>query len=127
VGATRIAEFTEEKLKGEADLDGADIHARLSGTASQREVVTLDTFLGVIVREATRGAPDGAVTTVWLDLRDLHYMNSSHFKLLVSLVSKLKKSGLPLGLRLKTNETYHWQKRSLPALKHLADDLVSIE
>lgn len=123
MSGTRIAEFTEEKLRGEADLVEGEVRARVMGTASQREVVTLDTFFSSLVRAATTAN----ATAVSLDLRDLHYMNSSHFKLLVSLVSRLKKSGSPIALRLKANETYHWQKRSLPALKHLADDIVTIE
>jgi hypothetical protein len=123
VGATRIAEFNEEKLSGTADAGDGEVRARISGTASQREVATLDGFFAALVGAATTGT----ATTLTIDLRDLHYMNSSHFKLLVSLVGRLKKSGAPVVLRLRTNEAYHWQKRSLPALKHLADDLILLD
>ncbi len=123
MGGARIAGFAGDKLSAEAEASDGEIRARVIGTASQREVGVLDGFLGAIVRAATSGAP----TTVALDLRELSYMNSSHFKLLVSMVAKLQKSGAPVILRLRSNDAYHWQKRSLPALKHLADELVVLE
>lgn len=123
MGVARIAGFTEDKLTAEAEREGEEIRARVSGTASQREVDALEGFFASIVREATSGGP----MSVAVDLRDLRYMNSSHFKLLVSMVGKIHKSGAPVKLRLLSNDAYHWQKRSLPALKHLADELVSIE
>ena len=119
----RIAGFTEEKLSGEAESEGVEIRARVTGTASQREVAALEGFLGAVVAAAIGGPP----TTVAMDLRDLKYMNSSHFKLLVTMVAKLKKSGAPVVLKLRVNESLHWQKRSLPALKHLAEDIVVLE
>jgi hypothetical protein len=119
----RIAELAEEKLHGEADVDGGIVRARLCGTASQRHVAALEDFLAAIVRAVAARA----LTAITLDVRDLTYMNSAHFKLLVSLVARLQKHEPPVTLRLQTNDAVHWQKRSLPALKHLADDLVLLD
>ena len=124
MSGARFTGFTDEKLSGEAVLEGNEIRARVSGTASQREVAPLEAFFAMLAREAMITDPPRLLT---LDVRDLRYMNSSHFKLLISMVAKLKKSPAPVKLRLLVNDAYHWQKRGLPALKHLAEDLIDIE
>jgi hypothetical protein len=123
VTPVRVAGFDVEKLIGEAVFDGTRIVARLRGSASHREVEALGHFLGAALAEALRVM----VTEIVLDLCEVAYMNSSHFKALVSWLGRVAKVEPRVHVKLRSNPAYHWQKRSLDALRHLADDLVTIE
>jgi hypothetical protein len=118
-----VASFQVEKLAGEAAVDGGVVAARLSGTASHRDLSALDGFLATVLDEARRAGAAGIV----LDLRDVGYMNSSHFKSLVSWLGRVGKSEPRVTVTLRGNPHYHWQKRSLDALGHLAEGLVTVE
>jgi hypothetical protein len=118
-----IAELAEEKLTAAAMADEGTVRARIEGTASQRDVVPLDTFLGAV--HAACGG--GVVAQVVLDLRSLEYVSSSHLKVMVSWIAKMRALPSRVGVKLLANEKYHWQKRGLPALAHLAEDLVTID
>jgi len=123
VGAVQVASFQVEKLAGEAAVEGGVVAARLSGTASHRDLSALDGFLAALL-DAARRAPAAAIV---LDLRDVGYMNSSHLKSLVSWLGRAGKSEPRLSVTLRANPRHHWQKRSLDALGHLAEGLVMVE
>lgn len=118
-----IASFAVEKLSGSATLDGSAIAARLEGTASQRDIDALEDFLAAVLL----AAQGGRVKRVAVDLREVAYMNSSHFKVLVAWLGRAGKSEPRIAVTLRGNQAYHWQKRSLDALKHLAESWVTIE
>lgn len=118
-----VAELTQEKLTGAALAEGAEIRARVDGTASQRDVGPLDGFLGAIHAACL----NGSVETVVVDVRALAYVSSSHFKVMVSWIGKMRALPARVRVRLLSNEKYHWQKRSLYALQHLAEEMISIE
>jgi hypothetical protein len=118
----RIAEVSEEKLAAVAELDGGSVRARIAGTASARDVTPLERFC-----DAIHGAcAAGGVTAVELDLRKLAYVSSSHLKVLVSWIGKMRVLPARVELRFVAEPRVHWQRRSLPALVHLADDLITI-
>jgi hypothetical protein len=123
VSASEIASFAVEKLSGSARLDGPGVAARLEGTASQRDIDALEDFLAAVLR----AAQGSHAKRIAVDLREVAYMNSSHFKVLVAWLGRVGKSAPPIAVTLRGNPAYHWQKRSLDALKHLAESWVTIE
>jgi hypothetical protein len=123
VAAVTVATFEVEKLSGAAELDGGRVAARLSGTASHRDLSALDAFLAKVLAEAHRVLASAII----LDLRDVGYMNSSHFKSLVSWLGRVARTEPRLEVTLRANAEHHWQKRSLDALGHLAEGLVRVE
>jgi hypothetical protein len=122
VGA-RLCGFVVEKLTAEVIAEGGVLYARVAGTATQRDVAPLEELFARMV-EACVG---GEVREVVVDLRDLEYLNSAHFKTLVSWVGRMGGLGRRVGVRLRANEKYHWQQRSLHALQHLAESFVTVE
>jgi hypothetical protein len=123
VAGAKLIEFQVEKLVGEAEHEGGAVVARLAGSASHRDLTAFDHFLAVLLGDSRRL---GAATIV-LDLRDVGYMNSSHLKSLVSWLGTIAKAEPRLEVTLRTNPDHHWQKRSMEALAHLADGLVTVE
>ena len=123
MAGTKVAAFEVEKLAGEAFFDGRTVAARLVGSASHRDIEALDHFLAKVLAEARRVL----VTSIVLDLRDVGYMNSSHFKSLVSWLGSVAKAQPRVEVKVRANQQHHWQKRSLTALCNLTDGLVTID
>jgi hypothetical protein len=119
VGAVELASFAVGSLSGVARVDDGVVAAQLRGTASVRDIGSLETFLAAILVDSAR--------EVRLDLRQVVYMNSSHFKTLVAWLGRAGKQKPPLPVRLRGNRAHHWQKRGLEALKHLAEDWVTVD
>jgi len=122
--SARLGGFAVEKLSAEAVLDGAAVRARIAGTATQRDVGPLEELFARIHEACVARAEVGEVV---LDVHDVEYMNSSHFKTLVSWVGRMAALGRRVAVRVRANQKYHWQKRSLHALQHLAESFVTIE
>ncbi len=123
MAAVTVAWFQLEKLAGAAELDGGRVSARLSGTASHRDLTALEAFLAKVLAEAHRVLASAIV----LDLRDVGYMNSSHLKSLVSWLGEVARTEPRVEVTLRANTQHHWQKRSLEALGHLGGGLVRVE
>lgn len=97
----------------------------LNGTADLRAAEALARMVREVHAEALRLE----VTEVVIDLRSLEFMNSSCFKSFVTWLSQLQALGARRAyrLRVRSDATKHWQKRSLRALSCFAVDLVSVE
>jgi hypothetical protein len=119
----RIAGFVQDKLDAEATDDGGVARVRLDGSASHRDVAPLEELFGELHAACARGG----IREVVVDLRTLAYLNSSHFKTLVSWIGRMQKLEPRIPVRFLSNDQHHWQKRSLHALRHLAEDFVFIE
>jgi hypothetical protein len=119
----KVTSFQEEKLRGEADFDGLNMSVRLIGTGDLRVVERLDQFLTKVHEEAEQVG----VQTVSVDLKELEFMNSSCFKTFVSWLGRVQESKRPYKVRLLSSPKYHWQKRSLHALKCFVAEHVVIE
>ena len=118
-----VDSFRAEKLAGEAASDGRTVTARLSGTASHRDIEALDRFLAQVLDEARRSA----AAVIVIDVRDLVYMNSSHLKSVVSWLGAIGRCDPRPDVRLRANPAHHWQKRSVEAIGALAPGLVTVE
>jgi hypothetical protein len=105
--------------------DGDFLLVRFSGNADMNAVRTLSSCLKRLHEEAVRLT----VREVRCDFSGLYFMNSSCFKSFVSWISSVE--GLEpqarYTIRLRSNRQLHWQKRSLEALRCLAEDIVFIE
>jgi hypothetical protein len=105
-------------------LDGGVLAVRLTGNADLAAKDALEELMPRVHAEALRAR----VGVVSLDLTAVEFMNSSCFRSLVSWVSDVQ--DLPVAqryrIRLLSNSSVLWQRRSLHALKCFADDLVEI-
>jgi len=101
------------------------LHLRLKGTADMSAVSALDDQLAAVHAEAARER----LTAVFVDFRDLEFMNSSCFKCLVTWLGNAQDLAEADRYRIvvKSNRDMHWQRRSLNALRSFAADIFSIE
>jgi anti-anti-sigma factor len=118
-----IATLQADRLTGEIDDLGGHLSVRFAGTGDLRTVVELDQFLTTLHREAEARQ----VREVIVDLKQVEFLNSSCFKAFVSWLGRLQDSKGPYHVRLLSSSKYHWQKRSLHALRCFAAEHVTIE
>ncbi|MBX3161441.1 MAG: hypothetical protein KF773_36105 [Deltaproteobacteria bacterium] len=108
-----------------AYLSGEAIAVTFSGTADTETRPELDRFVKQLHVEAQRLR----VPAVAIDLRELEFMNSSCLKILVAWLAQLR--DLPADqqyrIKIRSNPSLLWQRRSLAALSCFAVDLVTIE
>jgi hypothetical protein len=110
-------------LSGEASIDGANIEVRLTGVADMRASSVLDDMLSKLHTEALKNQ----VKEVVVDIRELEFMNSACVLKFVSWLSKLDESTEKYKIRFLSSAKYHWQQRSLHALRAFAADCLTIE
>jgi hypothetical protein len=112
-------------LTAECRLVDKSVIVLFSGTADTEARAELETFIAQLRSEANRIG----VTGVAIDFRDLVFMNSSCLKIFVVWLAALR--DLPCDkqyrIRIRSNPSLLWQRRSLAALSCFAADLVTIE
>jgi hypothetical protein len=106
------------------NLSDSALVIKFAGNGDMAAVAALAAYLKLVHKEAMRLQAH----EVCFDIRELYFMNSSCFKSFVSwidIVARLE----PEGYRIKflANPQQHWQRRSLEALRRMADRVVSIE
>lgn len=112
-------------LYADGGFDGGVINVRFSGTADAEATTDLDHVVERLHDEALRlGA-----TKVAVDFRQLEFMNSSCFKILVTWLSNVRElePRRQYRIHILSSPEHHWQKRSLEALRCFAVDLVAID
>jgi anti-anti-sigma factor len=97
----------------------------LDGTADQHTADRLTEFFKVVHESAVQTHEPAVV----VDMRRLEFMNSSSFKALVNWVSNIQdlEPEQRYQIRVQSNVTIPWQKRSLQSLTYFAVDLVTVE
>jgi hypothetical protein len=97
---------------------------KFSGNADMAAVTTLSSYLKAVHTEALQLA----VREVTFDFRELYFMNSNCFKSFVSWIEAASSTREPGAYRIKflANAQLHWQRRSLEALRCLADQVVTV-
>ncbi len=116
------------------DLDGLVVTSRgdagcivvvLDGTADQFTTDRMADFF----TQVHDNAVSAHLPEVILDMRRLEFMNSSSFKVLVTWVSNIHdlEPEQRYRIRVQSNASIPWQKRSLQSLTYFAVDLVSVE
>jgi len=108
-----------------ASLGERRIVVQISGTADNETKPDLDRYIKQLHAEAVRHT----VTAVELDLRQLEFMNSSSFKILIAWLAQIRDldAAAQYKLQIRSNPNLLWQRRGLAALSCFAVDLVTIE
>lgn len=116
----RVAE-----LAARARFEGERIELDLIGTADLRVAGELDQILQRVHEEAV----GRKLRQVDVNLKELEFMNSSCFKSFVSWIGRLQElpEGQQYKVRLLSDPSVIWQKRSLQALSCFAANLISVE
>jgi hypothetical protein len=98
---------------------------KFAGNADMAATSTLAVYLKSVHNEALQLA----VREVTVDLTELYFMNSSCFKSFVTWIESAASGGATGSYRIKfmANSKLHWQRRSLEALRCLADHIVSVQ
>ncbi|HWM88283.1 MAG TPA: hypothetical protein VNO33_20655 [Kofleriaceae bacterium] len=124
-GTPNVPEIAGPSFAATSSFDGRALTVRLSGNADLEARSVLDALLPRVHSEAIRAATPEVV----IDFTELEFMNSSCFRSFVTWLSDVQ--DLPpdrqYRIRLLSNATMLWQRRSLHALKYFANELVSIE
>lgn len=104
---------------------GAAVVVRMSGNADMNAQSTLATVLRQVHSEALRLGVDEVVC----DFDELYFMNSSCFKALVTWVTTLLsvEPGKRYRIRVRSNQKLAWQRRSVEALRCLAERVIIVE
>lgn len=106
------------------NLEDTTLVVKFSGNGDISAVGALARYLKLVHEEAVRLGSD----EVKFDFRDLDFMNSSCFKSFVSWIDTVSRSA-PASYKIKflANPAQHWQRRSLEALRRMAESVVTIE
>lgn len=124
-GTPTVPEISGPMFAAASSFDGHALTVRLTGNADLDARGVLEALLPRVHSEAIRAATPEVI----IDFNGLEFMNSSCFRSFVSWLSEVQ--DLPperqYRIRLRSNATILWQRRSLHALKYFAHDLVSIE
>ncbi len=107
-----------------ASLASWVITMKLEGTADLRVNAPLEDFVQQVRSEAARIK----VKEVVVDFRALEFMNSSCFKAFVSWLAQVEdiEPDARYRIRFLSDNSKHWQKRSLVALSCFASDVVEV-
>jgi len=114
-----------KSLVADGAFDSGVISVRFVGTADAEVTKDLVSVVDKLHAEAVRlGA-----TKVTVDFRELEFMNSSCFKILVTWLANVRELDPKQQYRIHiiSSPEHHWQRRSLEALRCFAVDLVAID
>ena len=98
---------------------------KFCGNGDMSAVATLAGYLQLVHKEATRLDAQ----EVMFDFSSLYFMNSNCFKSFVSWIDTVK-SGVAGGayrITFVANPQLHWQRRSLEALRRMAEHVVFVQ
>jgi anti-anti-sigma regulatory factor len=121
-----VPDIHTESLQSELSFETpTELQLRLVGTAETESMEALSALLKRLHREAL----GHGVREVAVDLRSLEFMNSSCFKAFVSWVGELEEVDIERQYRIRflSDESRHWQARSLGALTCFATHLIRVE
>ena len=112
-------------LTADATIADSVVTVRFRGTADIEAKPALDHYVEALHGEARRIA----VSKLVIDFRELEFMNSSSFKVFVTLLAQVQELPADKQYRIHfvSNPSMHWQRRSLAALSCFAVNLVTIE
>jgi hypothetical protein len=96
-----------------------------SGNADMTAVKPLSLYLSQVHAEALHLE----LEEVAFDLKELYFMNSSCFKSFVTWINSVSTGDPKLAYRIRflANPQQYWQRRSLDALRRMAQNIVTVE
>jgi hypothetical protein len=125
MSAPEIPTINDEDLQAETTVEDGKFRTNLVGSADTRAMSALDDMLKKLHAQAV----ERSFKEVVIDMRKLEFMNSSCFKAFVSWVTTVQEldPDRQYRIRILSDESKHWQRRSLGALACFAVDLIGIE
>jgi len=125
VSELELAEIQEAEFVLRPRLDGRCLHLVLSGSADGQVESILIQFFRRLHAEALRLG----VREVVVDLQRLDFMNSSCFKGFIVWIDAASSAHVldRYRIRLRSNTSFHWQVRSLDALRRMAPSIIDVE
>ena len=123
-GTDVTPELAVEGFRANARLDGTELAMDLVGTL---DYIAVEPFEG-FVANMLRATAESEITTATVDVRNLEFMNSSGFKVLITWITSVKDaaSGRRHRIHFLSDPKRTWQKRTLASLQYFANDLVSV-
>jgi anti-anti-sigma factor len=115
---------TFAELRFDARMNGGHLHLALSGTADAR----VHNELREQLTKHAAIAEEAGVERVKVDFRQLEFMNSSSFKQFVTWIVAVRKMAPQAQYKIEftASPDFHWQSRSLGALKALGAGIVEV-
>ena len=108
-------------------LDGRAVDQRLvvdaSGSAEMKSVDVLSAYMKTLHQEALQRHVEGVV----FDMRNLQFLNSGCFKVLVGWIANAARATPSYRITFVGNCEVAWQKRSLGALRCVDERIVTLE
>jgi len=125
VNELELSEIQEVEFVLRPRLDGRCLLLTLSGSADGQVESVLAQFFRCLHAEALRLG----VREVIVDMHRLEFMNSSCFKGFIVWIDAASSSHVldRYRIRLRSNASFHWQARSLDALRRMAPSIIDIE
>jgi len=106
-------------------LEDKTLTVTFTGNADMSAVRPLSLYLSHVHAEAL----ELELNEVAFDLKQLYFMNSSCFKSFVTWINSVSTGDKARAYRIRflSNPQQYWQRRSLDALRRMAQDIVTIE
>jgi hypothetical protein len=104
---------------------GDQMTVRLMGNADMTVTTKLAPYLEMLHTEALRLG----VKRMTFDIRELYFLTSSCLKCFATMLATVAKldASLRYSVRFLANSNLHWQRRSLEALRCVAQNIIEIE
>lgn len=120
-----LPQLANTVITAESTLEDGAIRVRFTGTADVEAKSPLDAF----IKQLHATTSQLALGKVVLDVRELTFMSSACFKILVAWLAVVRDSEASQQYRIdiRSNPNKLWQRRSLAALSCFASNLVTIE
>jgi len=106
-----------------SEVRGEQVAVQLVGCLDLETAPLLRHFLA----QLTRGVQAGELLEVEFDVRELYLLSSSAISHFAVWLKGLKAAERIRAVRFRTNPNLAWQRRSLDALRRLAEPLVNVE
>jgi hypothetical protein len=125
MSGTSLVPVVENGFSLTPELEAPTLTIAFSGNADMAAVKPLSTYLSQVHAEALQLG----LEEVAFDLKELYFMNSSCFKSFVTWINSVSTGDPKLAYRIRflANPQQYWQRRSLDALRRMAQNVVTVE
>ena len=120
-----LGTIVEEGYSLTPSMANGRVCVKFCGNGDMSAVATLAGYLQLVHKEAMRVEAD----EVMFDFSSLYFMNSNCFKSFISLIDTVKAGAAGRAYRITfvANPRLHWQRRSLEALRRMAERVVFVQ
>jgi hypothetical protein len=119
----KVEEITGEVFSTQSRSAGDKVTVRLIGCLDLETAPTLQKILN----QLARAVDAGDLAEIEFEIENLYLLSSSAISYFASWLKTVRASGRVRLVKFKMNPNLAWQRRSLDALRRLAEPLVSLE